>query len=80
MRVKDIAPLLKRVDFLQVEYPNKSHKRYTIGDYTLDVIELDDMLEQFGERTLDYIDTKIDYDPWSGYELTVLVLYLKEEK
>ena len=37
------------------------------------------MLEQFGERTLDYIDTKIDYDPWSGYELTVLVLYLKEE-
>ncbi len=80
MKVKDIAPLLKHVDYLQVEYPNKVHKRYTIGDYTLDVIELDDMLEQFGERTLDYIDTKIDYEPLTGYEIPLLVLYLKEEK
>lgn len=79
MKVKDIAPLLKCLDYLQVEYPNKPYKRYSILDYTLDVMELDDIVEQFGERTLDYIDTQIDYDRSTGHELTVLVLYLKEE-
>lgn len=80
MKVKDIAPLLKYVDYLQVEYPNKPHKRYTIGDCTLGVIELDDIVDQFGERTLDYFETQIDYAPWGGYEIPVLVLYLKEAK